>query len=70
MTKVFCLFDNEGNPIDWFPGPDLRPDCDRTYFHPLTGRDEGLHECIERYEKAGYKYMNLSDVLNLRNLSK
>lgn len=32
----------------------FRPECDRTYFDPRNGTDEGLLEMIVRLDKAGY----------------
>ena len=38
---------------DWWPMGNLRPECDRTFFKPATGEDEGLAEMMERVSEHG-----------------
>ena len=33
---------------------EFRPDCERTYFEPVTGKDETLVQVIERLDRQGY----------------
>lgn len=42
-----------GKAVDWIRFQ-MRPNCDRSYFSPLTGKDESLKDAMERYALGGY----------------
>lgn len=53
MKIYWFVLRKKGKPVDWIPW-ETRPECERSWFSPRTGKDESLYEAIERYGKAGY----------------
>jgi hypothetical protein len=37
---------------------EFRPDRERTYFNPSTGKDESLLEVMKRLDKSGYDLLH------------
>jgi len=41
----------------------FRPDCDRTMFDPITGKDESLIELIQRLDNSGYDLYSYNELI-------
>ena len=52
-ATVWFVLRKNGKAEDWIPFY-MRPNCDRSYFDSVTGKDEGLKDAIERYAQGGY----------------